>query len=147
MVVRKQNALRQITMIIYRLKRNYGLRVVIRKRISSAPNLETGKLNTSTQDIIVRRAPVLEGRILQSFFYDLSFIAANKNFTYGGFIDNNTRAIIFDAKDLPKDFEENTEDQIIFDNRVYEIKEILPAELNKAYVYLVRSVKRTPDDS
>lgn len=141
----KQNALKQISTIIYRLKRQYGLRVIIRQRINSTYDLQTGKQAGQEQDIVIQRAPVFIGRSMKSFFYDLSFIAANKNFTYGGFVDNNTRIVLFDAKDLPKDFVSSTEDQIIFENRIHEIKEIHPAEFNKGFIYIVRSTKRTPD--
>ena len=145
MAVRRQNALRQISGIIYRMKRQYGLPVIIRRRVNSVYDVETGKLSGTEQDIKVVRAPVLEGRVLKSFFYDLSFIAANKNFTYGGYVDTNTRMVIFDAKDLPKTFETSDEDQVIFEDRIYEIKEIHPAEFIKGYLYIVRSTKRTPD--
>jgi hypothetical protein len=50
--------------------------------------------------VSINRAILLPRKISTNFAYDLSFIAANKNFTYGGFFGKTQRVILIDARDL-----------------------------------------------
>ena len=93
------NVLRQIKPIIYRLKRNYGVTVKVVRLSNLQDNLQTGKMSQDKQEITIKRAIVGPALALRDFVYDLSFIAANKNFTYGGFFDTDTSIMILDTKD------------------------------------------------
>jgi len=97
-----QNVLRQNKIAIYRLKRNYGLscRIYRPEPDSYAYDLETGRQQRVWDHIDVKRGIRLPAVIATKFVYDLSFIAANKNFTYGGFFNADTVLFIFDRKDL-----------------------------------------------
>lgn len=147
-----QNLLRQTKKIVYRLKRQYGLRMSIKYMSASDQyDLETGVVTRTLAEITIRRGILLPQKVIREFSYDLSFIAANKNFTYGGFYQRGQRWVIIDSKDLPTDFAINGEMYIVFNSRRYEIKEHdkIPDGLVKGYAWLlkVEQVTSSDDDS
>lgn len=118
------NSLRFIKNVLYTLKRDYGLPANIVWRTSSVPNLETGKLDTAQESVAVSKAIVLPRALQRNFVYDLSFIASNKNFTYGGLFDLNSRKVYLDPDDLPRDFEIKIGYWIVFGGSRYEVKAV-----------------------
>ena len=135
----KRNLLRQIKGIIYRLKREYGLPIIVYHRLSTDTDLKTGVITETFQTLCIRRAAVLPNRRIRDFAYDLSYIAANKNFTYGGFFDPEDRTIILDKDDL-KNLELTKDDFIIFQEKQYEVKEMREAELDQGMIVLLKSI-------
>ena len=135
-----QNVLRQITIVLYRLKRQYGLAVTIYQYKDQTQDVETGEIQRSYNTILVKRAPVLPNEIDRHFVYDLTFIAANNNFVGGALFDRKIRQVIFDAKDLPKNFVFTNDDHIEFDDQRYEIKKITALEKKKGYILLVEGI-------
>jgi len=110
--------------LMYRLKRDYGIRLTYNQ--PSTPEVvdfKTGSLSRVFTTTNIRRAVVLETRQIRDFEYDLSFIAANKNFTIGGFFDIAERLVILEIKDLPTGFKADINDHVYIGNRRYEIKE------------------------
>ncbi len=126
------NNLRFIKQVLYTLKRDFGLPANIVWRTSSVPNLETGKLNVSQDSVAVSRAIVLPRVLQRDFVYDLSFIASNKNFTYGGLFDKNSRKVFIDPDDLPAGFEIKIGYWIVFNGVRYEVKTVDTYEQNAA---------------
>jgi hypothetical protein len=126
------NSLRFIKNVLYTLKRDYGLPATIVWRTSSVPNLETGKLEVTQDSVAVNRAIVLPRVLQRDFVYDLSFIASNKNFTYGGLFDKNSRKVYLDPDDLPAGFDIKIGYWIIFNGIRYEVKAVDTYESNAA---------------
>jgi len=147
-----KNVLRQVKLIIYRLKREFGLRMAI-KYMDTADvyNLETGEVARDLVEIVIKRGILLPERQLTDYEYDLSFIAANKNFTYGGFFEPGERSVIIDVKDLPSLFVITTEMYIVFQSRRYEIKEAhkIPDHITAGYAWFlkIKEVSATEDDA
>jgi len=135
-----QNVLRQITVILYRLKRQYGLKVTYYKFDDQTNNVETGEISRSYTTFIVQRAPVLPNDLDRHFVYDLTFIAANNNFVEGALFDRKARTLIVDAKDLPKGFKPSMDDHIEFDDQRYEMKRITALEQKKGYLLTVEGI-------
>lgn len=137
-----KNLLRQIKVLLYRLKRQFGLKVTYtRKTSADTYNVTTGAVTRDLNIITIRRAPVLPAREFKRFAYDLSYIAANKNFTYGAFYTTKTRAVIIEKRDLPAGFVASTDDTISFKGQKYEIKEFHPAEDNQSFLFIVEHLK------
>lgn len=137
-----KNLLRQIRVILYRLKRQYGLKVTYTRKASpDTYDLKTGEVTRDPEVLTIRRAPVLPAREIKRFAYDLSYIAANKNFTYGALYTTKTRAVIIEKRDLPKGFAASTDDTISFEGQTYEIKEFHPAENNQSFLFIVEHLK------
>ena len=138
-----KNVLRQVGHVVYRLKRQYGLLMYIRYRQAADQyNLETGAITRDITSIKVRRGILLPERITRDFAYDLSFIAANKNFTYGGIYDINQREIIIDAKDLGS-FNLSIQTILTFSGSDYDIKELMWFEDNLAVKLIAVELKGT----
>ena len=129
-----QNNLREIRIILYRLKRNYGLPAMIRRPLTTVQDVTTGAITRTYTDISIKRVIVLPTRDLRNFIYDLSFVAANKNFTEGGLFDEKTRSMIIDIKDAPKGFVLTMNDHLVLETRRYEIKYFELAEHNQGWI-------------
>lgn len=140
-----QNNLRQIKPLLYRLKRLFGKRITLNRPTAYATNLETGVSSRTYQVVPVRRAIVLPAQEIRKFAYDLAFIAANKNFTYGGFFDESSAIAIIDSKDLPNAFTPNLDDHLIIDSRRWNIGEAVASEGNYGYILRLKQVSSTPD--
>jgi len=135
-----QNNLKQISVVLYRLKRQWGLQVKYYQLGKQTHNVETGDITREYTIITVRRAPVLPNMVDRHFVYDLAYIAASKNFTEGGYFERNQRTIIFDAKDLPRGFVPNGDDHVEFDEKRYEIKSIDHLEQRRGYLLTVAAI-------
>lgn len=118
------NTIRQIKLILYRLKRDFGEPVNIITKGTITQNVTTGIINAVERLIRVKRAVVIDAKSSRDFVYDLSFIAANKNFTYGGLFDTASRDMIIDGIDLPKDYEPSLDDRVIIAGQRYQFKKI-----------------------
>ena len=132
------NQLRFISRVVYRLKRRYGSIVDFYYRTSSTVNLETGQKTVVKDFFRVNRAIVLPSDIHREFRYDLTFIATNKNFTYGGHFDTSQRRIIVDRKDVPLGRELEVGQYCIYDGRRYELKQVEEFEERTSYFIVVK---------
>lgn len=91
---------REIQRIIYNLKRQWGTPMTLKREIARL-NPDTGvETPTVTATVTLNRGILLPRKMITDFSYDLSYIAANKNFTYGGFYGKTTRLILIDSRDL-----------------------------------------------
>jgi hypothetical protein len=111
--------------------------VIIYYRTSSTTNLETGEKSVIAELKQVLRAIVLPSKIHREFVYDLTFIASNKAFTYGGHFDTTERSFIFDRKDLP-DFEIKVGMYLQFSGHRYDIKQVEEFESSTAYFVIAK---------
>lgn len=133
------NNLRQISLILYRLKKNFGVPVRIYHPIQNSYDLTTGDIQRDYAIHLVRKAIILTADIRRDFVYALSYIAANKNFTYGALFENNTRPIIIDYADLP-DFTITTDDHVEYDGRRYQIKQVQEAAKHRGVILIVENI-------
>lgn len=134
------NNIRQIKLILYRLKKDYGQPVSIMTRTALTQNVQTGLITQTERVIKIRRAIVVDAKQSRDFVYDLSFIAANKNFTYGGEFDTSKRQIILDGHDLPKDYKPSINDRCVFDGVRYQFATMEPTVYNLGYILTVKSL-------
>ena len=134
------NNLRQISVILYRLKKNYATEVIIRRMIDDVTSLKTGKVHREYKTIKIRRGIVLPEQLKPTFVYDIAFLAANKNFTYGGLFGSSTRLVIIDGKDIPSDYVIEEEDEVVFNDKVHAVKNINDTAGKKGYILTVTTV-------
>ena len=126
------NNLRQINTILYRLKKDYGIPVDLRNLIDSEVNRETGVVSINYDTLKIKKAIVLPAKAIPSFVYDLSYIAANRNFSYGGFFGSHTRTVIVDGVDLKDDFLIKEKTEAIFENAIHVLKDYHPTATNRS---------------
>lgn len=132
--------LRFIKRTLYTLKRDFGLPLNIVWRDSSSANLETGEKTVVKDSQQVSRGIILPSTVDRNFVYDLAFIASNKNFTYGGFFDQQRRRVIIDKDDLPSDFKIEVGYYIVFNGNRYEVERVDEFEHNAAYVLQAKQI-------
>lgn len=114
---------RQLRRAIYALKRQYGQPIVLRRTTGDSTNASTGIQSDTVVEASVRYAVVLPAKMVRAFSYDLSFIAANKNFTYGGLYDHQQRIVLVSKRDVPSDFPIDINMSIVFKNLLYKVKD------------------------
>lgn len=88
----------------------------------------------------VKKAVVMRTREFRSFVYDVAYMAANRDFTEGGYFDPEDRSIIVDAKDLGG-HEPTVDDYIIFQNKRYDVSEVAEFEVDHMFAFNTRYIR------
>lgn len=131
---------RFVKSVIKSLKRRDGQPVTLYKTTTTGTiNWEEGSVDGRVTDTkSIAKALILPGRTAKTFNYDLTYIAANKNFTYGGTYDTTTRDIIIDRDDIG-DFGIDMNTRVRFNESDYEIKALNDfEESNSVYLTVVK---------
>lgn len=110
--------------VVKSLKQRYGTSVQYQRVDSNDFDPTTGQRTIQKETWTIEKAIVSPKTGIRDFAYDLSFIAANKNFTYGAMFDPSTRLIIMDLDDLPSSLTPTVNDYLFIENNRYQIKEI-----------------------
>ena len=146
------NNLHQTKLILYRMERNFGIPVLFRIPTENSYDVTTGAVTREYTDILVRKTVVLPTRTLREFSYYLSYIAANKNFTYGAFYDKSTKHFIVRSKHLKGNIP-NTSWRVELDRRLYSIVEFTETEDGEGYLLICTALdellpveEEQPDD-
>jgi hypothetical protein len=142
-----KNNLRQIELVLYRLKREYGLPVTLRKPIQNDSDIQTGKITRAYSVCNIRKAIRLPTDLMRTFVYDLTYVAANKNFAYGGLFDKNTKIFILDKKDLKIDGVKvsiTMDDHIVCQTKKYDMVTIDETEDGTSYLIKAKNIDSSP---
>lgn len=134
------NNLRQISTILYKLKKDYGGPIDLRNQIETVVNRKTGNISIDYDTVKIRRAIILPARVTPSFIYDLSYTAANRNFSYGGLFGSHLRNVIVDGKDLSDDFLIKEKTEALFENAIYVLKDYYPTAGPRSYILALSSL-------
>lgn len=116
------NLNRRIRQLLYSLKRQYGGPLIIYKLESSTVDYETGIKTTFVSTTKIHRAIILPVKVAREVATSITIVAANKMMVYGGSYDAGIRQFVFDARDLPDNFNFSKDDFIVYNGRRYEIK-------------------------
>lgn len=122
--------------LIYKLKREYGQPAILRRETATSKDYGTGVSTISIADYSIKKAILLPTKLKSQFSYDLAFIAANKNFTYGGLYDQTNRIIMLDARDIS--IKPQTNDQIVFGSNKYIIIDFINALDDDVYILITK---------
>lgn len=109
----------------YAYKHLQPLRLLLVSTIDPAIDPETGSTATTTYEVhIIDRAYGSEEQAAQKFAYDLGYLRANQNFTYGGVFNLKTRSFLVDAKYLPSNFIPKAKMAIICEGKTYFVDKV-----------------------
>lgn len=122
--------------VVYKLKQQYGRPAGLYSYQDVVTDYDTGTTTKSYNIYEIRKVVILNNIIKRDFVYDLSYIAANKNFTYGGFFDTGERQVLIDSKDLNVTIQEK--DHLLFDDERYEVKQM--HDYGDAYLLIVKYI-------
>lgn len=143
MIQSQRKQTRFIQRILYSLKRGYGFPLTLHKVSEETYDTETGKRIATIQVCKIKRAIILPSVLQAKFEFDLAYIAANRNFTYGGTYDTSLKKVIIDARDL-SNFKIELEDYFIFEGRRWQVSQINEFEFKTAFFIVGKEVKGTP---
>jgi hypothetical protein len=142
-----KNNLRQIELILYRLKREYGLPVAVRKVTKNDSDVQTGKITSEYAVCKIKRAIRLPSDVMRTFVYDLTYVAANKNFAYGGLFDKDTKVFIIDKKDIRIEgvrVDITMLDHLVCKEKKYDIVKLDETEDGTSYMISAKNIDPTP---
>lgn len=138
---------RETRLAVYTLKRARGQAVTLCRTVNNDTDFTTGRNSEDLRKIHIRRGVFLPSRGLRDFAYDLSFIAANKNFTYGGFFDKKMRRLLLDVRDIRREDASWPIDQdmhVVFKGKRWEVKELFEYEDEECLVLLLEQWTGAP---
>ena len=118
--------IRKIKGILYRLKRTWGQPLSLCYLTSSTTDLATGVKQVTRSALQIKRAILLPTSAHKAFKYDIGYLRANSNFTYGSLWTDASRRMIVDRTDLPADFTIAITDNqyVVYDHKRYSLKEV-----------------------
>lgn len=126
--------------VLYNLRKLYGVTIQIERINSQSFDPTTGKIALDNYVRTVKKVILLPESVKRDFVYDLAFIAANKNFTYGGLFDVGEQTLIIEHKSLPQDYELSENDHIHLNGERFEIKRYREFMPRKLYIVVIKRV-------
>ena len=127
--------------VLYRIRRSFRSEATLHHvtEASTTPDLITGDVPVSNVTTIELRAFItFDESARRRFEYDLSFIAANKNFTYGGVFETGDRIGILQYVDVGEDFDLTDRHYIVFDSVKYKPFKFVKLDYGLGYLIHMR---------
>lgn len=109
---------RYISDILYDFKKDYPIEVKYITIDSSTYQVETGNRDIP-KTFYYFTAVMLPQSLARKFIQDIGYLAANKNFTYGGLNDFNTLIILVRACDFPSNLKPDLDGYCILNKERY----------------------------
>lgn len=123
--------------MLYILKRKFGQQITYSRHTDST-NYKTGAVTRSTDSQTIKRAIVSNSKVVKMTDY------GSQDFSYGGVFTSDMRTIIIDQSDFSSDFVPQNDDEITFDDKIWNIKSMSRLEDNRGWIFVV---KNTADKS
>lgn len=139
-----RNLNRRIRQLLYSLKRAYGSTLHIYTLIDAETDYTTGVKSSTQKCTKITRGIVLPIQVHRETAQSMSLVSANKNFVYGGVYSVGTRLFVVDARDVPRDFEIDMDDWLVYDRRRFNIKSIDRLEQNGGWLIVGHETEGTP---
>lgn len=112
-----------LSRLLYSLKRQWGKEFDYVQILSSDLNDRTGDREIS-RSVFRIPAVLLPQSTVRKFIQDIGYLAADKNFTYGGLNDFNKLTLLIDKNDLPEGFNENLNGYVNYGHKRFEMVKI-----------------------
>lgn len=88
-------------------------------------DVETGRQTITYDRARINRGVVLSSRIDSAFAFDLAYLAASRDFTEGGIFQTQTRSVLLDRDDVPRDWGPiGTEQWVMVGDIRYDVKRV-----------------------
>jgi hypothetical protein len=131
---------REALLCLYGLERKYGVPADLYKVSVGVPNIETGDRGITTTKYHIPKMITHTATIHPKFDYDISYLAANKNFTYGGIYAPNDRIVVF--RNTWGLAEITMKDWVIYGDKRYGMVRIVALDFQLGWILHLR---HTPD--
>lgn len=130
-----------VTLILYALQRKWGTPADLYKVSVGSPDFVSGGKGVSRT---LHHIPLFVTSSVTStrkFEYDIGYLAANKNFTYGGFYEPGDRLGFIAASDVPSLIEITQEDYMIINGQRYNMQRIVELDFREGWYLHLRRIK------
>lgn len=87
--------------LFYQLKKDYGTEISWVNILSAEADDRTGETDIR-REYLSFNAVLLPGKMVRQFVQDIGYLAANKNFTYGGLNDLEIVGFVIDTAEVPQ---------------------------------------------
>ncbi len=114
--------LRHLSNAAYMLKHRYPTPIVLLTIDSVGLDATTGEQTVVKTWKYVAKAVVLTAEMKQKFIYDLAYVAASKNFTEGGWFNEDTHHVLVEQKDLGNGYTISNQMFCLIHNTLYRIE-------------------------
>ena len=131
-------SLRVFRNVIYRLKRQYGIEITIKRVDKKSTSYTTGIRTVTYTEITVVKAVVGPLTLLRQF-------DTKEKFEQSGYYDTESKVVLIDGKDI--DITLNSDDLVIIGTERFSIKEVVGVEQDNITVLVIQSTKSTPTES
>ncbi len=131
---------RRVQTLLHILGRSYEVPAQVYKVTVGTPNYDTGSKSV-TRAVHNIRTITFEAARLRKFEYDIGYLAANKNFTYGGFYEQGDRVMIVDRRRIVSGLELEQKDYFIYHGQRYDIQKIVDLDYNAGWFLHLRATK------
>jgi len=128
-----------IRRLLYAFKRQWGTVFDYVQILTSEVDDRTGSRNIK-RDVLRLPAVLLPQSQLRKFIQDIGYLAADKNFTYGGLNDFNTITLLVDRFDAPSQFRPDLNGYINHDYKRFERVSISDI-FGECYLLVARGVE------
>jgi hypothetical protein len=118
---------------LYQLKQDYGFPVTLIKVLQEETNSATGNRVVQRDILQIKKAVDLPAETARRFWYDMAYIKANTNFTYGAEVDVKSKQIVIDKRDL-KSKKITERDFIMIRHERFEIFKVYDLEHDLGYL-------------
>ncbi len=122
--------LRNVSAVIYRMKRRFGVTVKVYQELQTDPNLATGAMNRDFSFFTIKYAVVLPVRTVLTYLND-GFMTTGLDYGLG------SRGVLIDIKDIPSDKTLSQNDTIEYADEHYNIKVLERTAENKSIVLVI----------
>lgn len=129
-----------VKLILYSMRQKWGVDADFYKVSVGAPNYETGNKNVSTVKYPIRKMITAKASFARKFEYDIGYLAANKNFTYGGFYEPGDRLAVISDEGIPAPIQQR--DYFIIGGQRFDIERIDSLDWNAGYILHLRATKK-----
>lgn len=125
----------------YKMRLDYGRPGKVFQIVSESTDSETGRRTVNQIVIPISQIVVAPMSVVRKFFFDLSYMKANNNFTYGGDFDIADMLVFIDAK-----YKVKIENELIIKHERFQIFKVVDVAEVFTMVYLKAQPAQPPYD-
>lgn len=131
---------RAVKRILYAFRRIHGVPADLYKVTVGTPDYETGNLGVSRTKVSLPQVITGSVDLMKKFEYDLGYVKANSNFTYGATFETGDRVAIIDGCYL-NGYSIQQKDYIVYDTTRYDMVKIHKMDGGVGHILHLRVTK------
>jgi len=135
--MRKQNKLIYFSNVVYALSKDYGFKTDL-YRPTETMDFETGLKTVTRVKYKIKKAIFFPNELFRDFNYARLI---GQELQFGGILDASQRRVLINKKWLPKNFEIQVTDYVIFNHKRYEIQRVGEMELADYWHLIIKEIK------